>query len=310
MKILAIGESIIDNVYGVSDYPTSGIPQDTIPSIHVGGSALSAIIILARLGAQCTFLTTVGKDENAKIILDLLDNEKITVIPNYSEQTKVNIMLVNTRTGVRSKVRGPESHSKIEKINSKFLQQFDAVIIDRHERIAFYEILKKRNKSTQIFIDPSTEVSDFTLDMIKNADYPVIPIEYLENANPLSNTENQLKKLYHICKKPIVVTTGKSGSIIYEGSKIESVPAIAFKPVDVTGAGDVFRGGFAYGMLKGWTLRKSAEFANYVAGMQCTKLGNASAIPTRHEMQEGTKIIYQKPYARLEDISNLDRTKT
>lgn len=308
MKILAIGESVIDNVYGVSGNTLSHIPPDTIPTVHVGGSALAAMILLARLGAKCTFLTTIGKDNNAKIILDLLEKEKVTVIPNYCEKTKVNIMLVNTQSGVRNKIRGPVNHTKIEQIDSKFLHQFDAVIVDRHERAAFYEVLKKRNKSTTMFIDPSTEVSNFTLDMIRNANYPIIPIEYLENAYPQGNIENRLIKLYQLCRKPIVVTAGKSGSIIYDGLKIENVPAITINPVDVTGAGDVFRGGFAYGMLKGWTLRESAEFANYVASMQCTRLGNASAIPTRQEMLVGTNTVTQKLYARLIDVSDTERT--
>ncbi len=309
MKVLAIGESVIDNVYGVRYNSASDIPADTIPTKHVGGSALASIIFLARLGAQCTFLTTIGKDSSAKIILDLLENEKITTIPSYSEKTKVNSILVNTRSGVRTKVRGSITHSDIKELDSEFLQQFDAVIIDRHEREAFYEILRKKKNSTKIFIDPSTEVSDFTLDMIRNADYPILPVEYVENADSRDNIETHLSELYAMCKKTIIVTTGKFGCLIYDGIRIEKIPAIIINPVDVTGAGDIFRGGFAYAMLKGWTLQKSAEFANYVAGLQCKKVGNASAIPTRQEIMAGTNNESQIPFASLHNALGMERKR-
>lgn len=280
MKILGIGESVIDRVYASEvELELSDLPNMEYTT-HAGGPVLASLILLSRLGADCTFITTIGKDKEAKFILELLENEGIKVIPNFEEKTKENSILVNTKNGFRKKLRGSTKHSDIEEIDPQFLIQFDGIILDRHERKAFYDILDKKKQSTKLFIDPSTEVSDFTLDMIRFADFPIIPVEMLKKINKKTDIKTEIKMLYSTCLKPIVVTMGEMGCIIYDGQKIETIPAIKIQALDTNGAGDIFRGGFVYGILSGWNLRDSAQFANFAAGLQCEKLGNSSAIPT------------------------------
>jgi ribokinase len=112
-----------------------------------------------------------------------------------------------------------------------------------------------------------------------------------------------LKKLYALCQKTIIITAGELGSIIYDGKEKTYIPALPIKAVDVTGAGDIYRGGFAYGILQEWDLKKTAAFGNLVAGLQCTKIGNACAIPTKSEI-DNTAIVSEKTM-NLQVINNL-----
>ncbi len=282
MKVLGIGESVIDKAY-ITDN-TSAVLQDITPSTHIGGPSLIALIFLSRMGIDCTLLTSLGRDKEAKIIRKTLHHEKVHVLAKIQKKTKVNTYLIHPQTGARQKRRGDTVHPPIKNLDRKFLHQFDLIIIDRHERTAFYEIMKKKKTTTKVVIDPSTEVSQFTLDMIKYADYPVLPIEALVKFDDGHDLKESLKKLYDHCGKTITVTAGELGSILFDGEKFDIVPALQIQAVDVQGAGDIFRGGLAYGILQGWDLPKSAAFGNLVAGLQCTRLGNASAIPTRQEV--------------------------
>ena len=47
------------------------------------------------------------------------------------------------------------------------------------------------------------------------------------------------------------VTLGRSGAMIVDGGHVHYAPAFAVDAVDTTGAGDVFRGAFIYGLLRG-----------------------------------------------------------
>ncbi|MGH7203703.1 MAG: carbohydrate kinase family protein, partial [Candidatus Levyibacteriota bacterium] len=185
-------------------------------------------------------------------------------------------------------------HPDIKHIDRNFIRQFDVIIIDRHERTAFYEILQKKKSSTQIIIDPSTEVSPFTLDMIKHADYPIIPIEALVKIGNANNLSLCLASLRQITKKPVIITAGEFGSIIYDGKTIELIPSLQVKAVDVQGAGDIYRGAFTYGVIQGWSHIKSAEYANKIAALHCTKLGNAAAVPKSEEIAMLDNFIIQK----------------
>ncbi len=296
MKVLGIGESVIDNV--------SFLHSQEAVEKHVGGPILIGLILLSRLGIDCTLLTTLGRDEDASIIKRLLKHERVNLLSKLQHKTKVNTILVNDQTGERKKVRGSVSHRNIKDLNRDFVRQFDLILIDRHERLAFYEILKKKRESAKILIDPSTEVSPFTLDMIKYSDYPIVPIEALTRIQGAKDIQECLRKLYALCRKTLIVTAGDLGSLIYDGRIVKLIPAIHVKAIDANGAGDVYRGGFAYGITQGWDLNRCAEYANCVAAIQCTRLGNAAAIPTKKEIELCNNFFLAKKSVTLPTITD------
>jgi sugar/nucleoside kinase (ribokinase family) len=77
---------------------------------------------------------------------------------------------------------------------------------------------------------------------------------------------------------------GEYGSGVWDNNSFTIHPSIPVKVVDTLGAGDIYRGGFAYGLLQRWNIHECAQFANIVAALQCTKRGNSTAIPTKSEI--------------------------
>jgi sugar/nucleoside kinase (ribokinase family) len=70
-----------------------------------------------------------------------------------------------------------------------------------------------------------------------------------------------------------VVTDGPNGAFVrYHGSECH-VPAFPCKPVDVTGAGDMFAGSFLYGITHGIAPEKAARAANFLAMKVITQIG-------------------------------------
>lgn len=287
MKILGIGESVIDKV---------SIEGSQIPERHIGGSVLAALILLARLGQDCTFITSLGGDKEGELIKEKLLEENVKFKAISQKQTKVNKILVS-KNGVRTKIRGKVRHSKITSLDKNLIAEFDLIIIDRHEQKAFYEILEKKKPGAKIIIDPSTEVSKFTQDMIAFADYPIIPIESLDGKG--LNLRASLEQLYRLTKKTIIVTAGELGSLIFDGQKIKHIPGFKVNVLDVTGAGDVYRGAFAYGIINNKPLIECVNFANLISALQCTKLGNVTAIPTVREIEKARRLSTQTRKARV-----------
>lgn len=291
MKILGIGESIIDSIHIVED--TNVIPSKTQPDRHVGGSVLSALVVLSRLGIDCTFVTSLGNDAEGRTIRKTVKEEHISLRQRQRQQTKTNTILVDKHTGKRTKIRGNIIHTPITDLTRSFIRRFDLIIIDRHERQAFYDIVKHKKSSTKILIDPSTEISPFTMDMIHQADYPILPIESLIKIGH-GDIVTCMERLYTLLDRPIVVTASDMGSMTFDGFRFTHISPYKIHTVDDLGAGDVFRGAFAYGIVMGWSTEKSASFGNYVASLQCTKLGNISAIPSAAEMKQFEQIGRQK----------------
>ena len=97
-------------------------------------------------------------------------------------------------------------------------------------------------------------------------------------------TSCSLLHLDHRNPEAAVLTFGDRGCLVKTREEEFFQPALKVKVVDTTGAGDVFRGAFAYGIFKKWPLRKTAQIAAIAAGLKCTKVGGRSGIPTLKEV--------------------------
>jgi sugar/nucleoside kinase (ribokinase family) len=71
-----------------------------------------------------------------------------------------------------------------------------------------------------------------------------------------------------------------------DGDRLVHVPAFSVHAVDTTGAGDVFRAGYVYGVLAGWSTPDVLRYANAAAAISCTRLGAISAAPTPAEVEQ------------------------
>jgi sulfofructose kinase len=295
MKVLGIGEIILDVVNLVASYPTEGPKIDCFKTDYsVGGSVPSALILLSRLGVNCTPVGSLGNDSFAQRIKKELEKEKISVFSVPQNATKIHTVVVDSQTSSRTIIKNNLKTRPVKNISSELIKSADLIIADRHEPEAFKEILSKKRKSTKIVIDPSCEVSKKTLEMIKLADFPIIPIEFLSKFKEEGLLLGKLKELYRIAQKKIVVTVGEKGCLIYNGKKIDFFPAYDVRAIDTLGAGDIFRGAFGFGVLNNWNIEKCASFANKVAALQCLKLGNSTAIPTKKEIIEFEKTAMPK----------------
>jgi Sugar kinases, ribokinase family len=55
---------------------------------------------------------------------------------------------------------------------------------------------------------------------------------------------------------------------------------------DTTGAGDIFRAGFIYGLLNGWTLEEQLDFSCAAAALNCMSAGARGGIKTVGAVEE------------------------
>lgn len=95
----------------------------------------------------------------------------------------------------------------------------------------------------------------------------------LLSGEDVAGPEAALELLAKHCKWA-VVTLGPNGCIAKHGKEVVRVPAIGeSKAVDATGAGDLFAGGFLYGLLKGLTLEECCRVGSCSGGSVIRALG-------------------------------------
>jgi ribokinase len=87
--------------------------------------------------------------------------------------------------------------------------------------------------------------------------------------------------------KNVVLKLGSRGCVVSQGSQSkERIPAFSVNAVDTTAAGDAFNGGFAVGLLSGYSARESGVFASAVAALSVTRPGAQPSMPRGDEVEK------------------------
>ncbi len=81
------------------------------------------------------------------------------------------------------------------------------------------------------------------------------------------------------------ITLGDDGAYVCTRSEKIRAGAYAVDVVDPSGGGDAFDAGFIVGMLEGWDLAATVEFASAAGALACTALGCTAGLRTRAETQ-------------------------
>ncbi len=91
----------------------------------------------------------------------------------------------------------------------------------------------------------------------------------LTQVKSLEKVKNQLSKLV----PNFVITLGELGAIAYFNGREFEIPAFATKAVDTTGAGDMFAGGFMYGLLVHKDIKLAGILGSYAASKIVSQFG-------------------------------------
>jgi sugar/nucleoside kinase (ribokinase family) len=82
----------------------------------------------------------------------------------------------------------------------------------------------------------------------------------------------------------LCVTLGADGAMLLEDDRLHHVPAPRVNAIDTTGAGDIFRAAFIYGLLQSQSPVEILGFATAAAALGCTREGAMDAVPSVDEV--------------------------
>ena len=136
-------------------------------------------------------------------------------------------------------------------------------------------------QQVQSLIDIDELYDDSTHELLKLVDYLIASADFAGDPRELAERYG--------C--PVVgITRGGEGCVFVDRNRrLIHSPGFKVPVADTTGAGDVFHGGFIYGILQGWALEDVISFANAVAAMKCMQIGARRGIPTLAQVREFLK---------------------
>ncbi len=244
----------------------------------LGGSPAYISAILSALGVQYEVIAKVGEDFRYM--------EQTPKKPRVASGTATTAFLDDWRKGERIEtLQAQGTPIFAEDINTSAEIAICCGVMDE---IKPETITAMRKNSKKLLCDmqglirmagDTGKVTYMPLEVTKH--FSILnQIDYLK----ASAVEAKLLNISAIRQKTnLIVTEGPQGCTVYTRDGSFTVPGLPVKEKDSTGAGDSFLAGFAYGLLKGFDLKKAAKFANFCGAVAVTQLGVPEISPDTFE---------------------------
>ncbi|MCH7947002.1 MAG: D-glycero-beta-D-manno-heptose-7-phosphate kinase [candidate division Zixibacteria bacterium] len=312
-RVLILGDIMLDEyMYGSVDRisPEAPVPVVNISSskILLGGAANVAANICS-LGGEALLLGTVGDDEAASKISQLLKTEKISddlLVTDLTRRTTIKTRIIAHGQQIVRADREDrhEVNPDIEKeIISRFLSVADdiqAVIISDYGKGVINQSLLEKlmsvclEKNIFVAVDPKeTHFNNYQRVSLITPNHHEAGFAYgrrIHSEKDLIEVGNGLLK--RLKAKSILITRGPDGmSLFTEDSEPTHIPTFAKKVYDVTGAGDTVIAVFVAATCAGADLVEAAIVANAGAGLTVGEIGTATVTTDdlRQELEHNIK---------------------
>ena len=306
MKILGIGNAIVDVICKVDDnfITKNNLTKSTmklffdenefknlltdlkIEKTVSGGSVANSIVGLSQLGNKVGFIGKVSDDEFGSKYEEGLKKENVKYFYSKKKEelpTGTCLILVTpdsertmcTFLGTAGKINENDvSSDVIKKSEIIFLEGY---LWDEGEpKKAFDKAINNANKVAMSLSDQFCVDRHKThfLDLVKNKlditfanEQEVMSLIDAKNFDEVINFSKQLGKL-------IVITRGENGAIAIEGDNvIECGVQKNLKIVDLTGAGDLFAGGFLHGHVNNLSIKESLQKGTEMSSKVIQQIG-------------------------------------
>lgn len=293
--ILCIGQSAYDITYVIHEDLVENQKYRIYEIMEcVGAPATNAASLCAKWQEDSALISRVGNDVYGEKILQTLREQGVDIryIKELDDfKTPVSTIIAHAETGSRTIFNCP---GELHPCEFAYPAHCDVILLDGHEMDASLEALTRFPDAVSV-LDAGTCKEETRLlgamvdHLVCSQDfarqYSGITIDK-DNPQTVVDTFMSLRKLN---KKQIVVTLGEDGLLYSKDHEILHMPAFNVKAIDTTGAGDIFHGAYAYGVMKKWDMEKILKVASATAALSTEKLGGNVAIPTLEDVEKLTK---------------------
>ena len=288
---LGLGVNAVDHLCILDPYPALDDKVDVKrSSLQGGGPVPTALVTLAKLGANVCYVGKVGDDPDGEFVRAELQKEGVDarylLVDNRIRTSRASIW-IDRRSGKRTVALDRDRKNRLKMTELEFMNSVRSRFVHLDAREVDINIVVARwarERRAQVCLDVGS-LRDGVEKVFPLVDHLIVSSRFACGFVKTFDSAKACRALMKKGFKTVVVTIGEEGCICGAKDTLFRSPGFPVKVVDTTGAGDVFHGAFIFGLLWRWPLKKTARFANACAAMKCRKLGGRAGIPKLNEVE-------------------------
>lgn len=291
--VVGLGLNATDTVIRVRQFPALGGKERLLSSsMQAGGQIATALVTCQRLGLRTRYVGKLGDDIGGRFQLASLRREGMDLrylrVARHTPN-QLAYIIVDEATGERTVFWDRHARLAITppELRPEAFRGARALLLDGCDVEACFTAARwARAQGIPVVADLDT-VYKKVEKLFPYIDYLVASANFLP---ALTGDNDPFRVLEYMAREFGMaapgMTLGRDGALVLWKGRYHYSPGFVVETVDTTGAGDVFHGAFVYGLISGWEMPRTLDFANALAGLNCTALGARGGISTRAKAEK------------------------
>lgn len=301
VDLVGVGLNATDTLISLPTYPVRGSKVEySTAQVMPGGQVATTVVACQTWGLDTRYVGKLGDDHAAELHRQAfkragVDARLITVPGGVSPQSLILVDEGGERTVLCH--RDERMALQPEELRREWIVNARLLHVDGHDTAA---ATLAASWAHQAGIPVTADLDDTTYpgldDLLAHIDYLIVSKDFSCRLMDDSNLESALRRMQsrYACRLS-AATLGEHGVLAWDGKRFLHSAAYHVPVADTTGAGDIFRAGFIYGLLRGWPLDRQLDFSCAAAAMNCMAAGARGGIRTVQAVEELMATVERYP---------------
>ena len=285
VDLVGVGLNATDTLIPLAEYPVRGSKLEySNSSILPGGQVATTVVACQTWGLSTRYVGKLGDDHAACLHREAFDRvgveaRLITVSGGVSPQSLILVDGGGERTVL---CRRDESMALLPgELKREWITNARVLHVDGHETAAATLAASWAHEAGIPVTADLDETYPGVDDLLANIDYLIVSKDFSCKLMQDNNLESALRRMQSRYNCTLsAATLGEHGVLAWDGKRFYRSAAYRVPVVDTTGAGDIFRAGFIYGLLQEWPLDRLLDFSCAAAALNCMAAGARGGIKT------------------------------
>lgn len=290
VDVVGVGINATDIIIRLPNFPAPDSKVEILSAERrAGGQTASATAACQRWGLHTRYVGKIGDDEAGTLQRDEMRREGVDAhwitAPGCMSQSA--FILVDEKSGERTVLWKRDRQIALlpDDLRAEWIAGARVLVLDGHDTAASTRAAKwARDAGTLVLGDFDNRYSGVE-ELLEYVDFAITSKDFPSRLTGDRNLLKSLPKMHAQFKCCLTgATLGRLGVLVWNGLRFHLCPGFRVRTVDTTGAGDIFHGAFAYGIVRGWPVDEMLEFSCAAAALNCEGHGARGAIATLIEI--------------------------
>jgi len=291
VDLVGVGLNATDTLIPLESFPARGSKTEyNAASVMPGGQVATTVVACQTWGLRTRYVGKLGDDDAGRLHRGAfasagVEAQLITVAGGVSPQSLILVDAGGERTVLCR--RDERLVLQPEELDRAWIENARVLHVDGHDTAAATVAAGWARAAGMPVVADLDELYPGVEDLIENIDYLIVSRDFpcrLMNDKSLERALRRMQKRFG-CRLT-AATLGEDGVLAWDRERFVYNAAYRVPVADTTGAGDIFRAGFLYGLLQDWPLERQLDFSCAAAALNCMAAGARGGIQPVAAIQE------------------------